>query len=261
MDKEVALWEEWQPIKKLKQKKEELESIARVSVFYREYLCQIVGDEDQLFKEEYIQYHNYKLEIDSDNQHYLKSKNEKIPVNVFMGVDPASSIRKTADYSVIMPIAVDNKNNRYVLEYYRKRATPMNLAESIIEYFKLYKPVKVRIESVGYQEMLREYLRQRTEEENLFISGLEIKEAPRTSKSSRLETMEPYFAQKKVYIKKEQLSLKDELLLYPRGKHDDLLDGLYYAMKKCYTPSHVVENKEKQSSSKSAANNYDWKTS
>ena len=78
----------------------------------------------------------------------------------------------------------------------------MNLAESIIEYFKLYKPVKVRIESVGYQEMLREYLRQRTEEENLFISGLEIKESPRTSKSSRLETMEPYFAQNKMYIKK-----------------------------------------------------------
>ncbi len=178
-----------------------------------------------------------------------------------MGVDPASSIRKTADYSVIMPIAVDNKNNRYVLEYYRKRATPMNLAESIIEYFKLYKPVKVRIESVGYQEMLREYLRQRTEEENLFISGLEIKESPRTSKSSRLETMEPYFAQKKMYIKKDQLALKDELLLYPRGKHDDLLDGLYYAMKKCYTPSHVVENKENKSSSRVAAKTYDWKTS
>ncbi len=77
MDKEIALWEEWQPIKKLKQKKEELESIARVSVFYREYLCKIVGDEDQLFKEEYIQYHNYKLEIDSDNQHYLTGNNKK----------------------------------------------------------------------------------------------------------------------------------------------------------------------------------------
>jgi predicted phage terminase large subunit-like protein len=162
-----------------------------------------------------------------------------------MGVDPASSIRKTADYSVVMPVAVDNKNNRYILEYYRKRATPMKLAEGILEYFKLYRPVKVRIESVGYQEMLREYLRQRCEEENLFISGLEIKESPRTSKSSRLETMEPYFAQGKVYIKKSMLELKDELLLYPRGKHDDLLDGLYYAMKKCYTPHHKAESQDK----------------
>ena len=37
MDNKVALWEEWQPIKKLQTKKEELESNARVSVFYREY--------------------------------------------------------------------------------------------------------------------------------------------------------------------------------------------------------------------------------
>ena len=236
MEKKVALWEEWQPIKKLQEKKEELESIARVSVFYREYLCQIVG---------YIKYHNYKLELDSDKQHYLVDGEETIPVNVFMGVDPASSIRKTADYSVIMPVAVDNQNNRYILEYYRKRATPMKLAESILEYFKIYRPVKVRIESVGYQEMLRDYLRQRTEEEKLFISGLEIKEIPRSSKSSRLETMEPYFAQGKVFMKKEMLAMKDELLLYPRGKHDDLLDGLYYAMKKCYTPNHIVERQEK----------------
>ncbi len=106
-------------------------------------------------------------------------------------MDPASSVRKTADYSVIMPVAVDENNNRYILQYYRQRATPMQLAESIIEYFKLFKPVKVRVESVGYQEMLREYLKQRCDEEKIFISGLEIKENPRTSKSSRLETMQP----------------------------------------------------------------------
>ena len=156
MDKEIALWEEWQPIEKLKQKKRELESIARVSVFYREYLCQIVGDEDQLFSEKYLKYHNYDYSIDGDGQHFLVDGEKKLPVNIFMGVDPASSIKKTADYSVIMPIAVDKDNNRYILPYYRKRATPMKLAESIIQYFKMYKPSKVRIESVGYQEMLRE---------------------------------------------------------------------------------------------------------
>ena len=195
LDKKIALWEEWQPIDKLLQKKRELESIGRSSVFYREYMCQIVGDEDQLFQQSYIQYHDYKLNIDSTGNHFLIDGEKEIPVNVFMGVDPASSVRKTADYSVIMPVAVDENNNRYILQYYRQRATPMQLAESIIEYFKLFKPVKVRVESVGYQEMLREYLKQRCDEEKIFISGLEIKENPRTSKSSRLETMQPYFAQ------------------------------------------------------------------
>ena len=30
----------------------------------------------------------------------------------------------------------------------------------------------------------------------------------------------------------------DELTLYPRGKHDDLLDGFFYANKNCYRPTH-----------------------
>ena len=145
LNNEVALWEEWQPISKLIQKKSELESIGRSSVFYREYMCQIVGDEDQLFQEKYIQYHDYELKIDKAGKHYLQNDKKEIPVNVFMGVDPASSVRKTADYSVIMPVAVDENNNRYILQYYRQRATPMQLAESIIEYFKIFKPVKVRV--------------------------------------------------------------------------------------------------------------------
>ena len=62
--------------------------------------------------------------------------------------------------------------------------------------------------------------------------------------------MQPYFAQKKVYIQENMEELKNELLLYPRGKHDDLLDGLYYATKKCYAPLHNKKETKKQSSYK-----------
>ncbi len=252
LDNEVALWEEWQPIKKLKKKKEELESINRVSVFYREYMCEVVGDEDQLFKESYFQYYEGKLEYE-DNHAFLRltelngeRADDLRPVNVFMGVDPASSTRQTADYSTIVTVAIDKDGNRFVLPYYRNRATPMNVAEAIMTQVKVYRPDKTRIESVGYQEMLREYIRKRCEEEGIFIPGLEIKETPRNSKSSRLETMEPYFAQKKFYMTKEQMELRDELLMYPRGKHDDLLDGLFYATKGIYTPHHKAIDKENE---------------
>ena len=166
-------------------------------------------------------------------------------VNIFMGVDPASSTAQTADYSTIVSLAIDKDGNRFVLPYYQKRATPMNLAESILNQFKVYKPAKTRIESVGYQEMLREYVKKRCEEEKIFISGLEIKERPRNSKSARLETLQPYFAQKKVYITKDMRELRDELLLYPRGKHDDLLDGLFYANKNIYPPHHKDDDVDK----------------
>ena len=263
MDNNRALWEEWQPISKLKQKKEELESISRVSVFYREYLCEIVGDEDQLFKEEYFQYYEGNLEADKV-LHLTKFRGEKcdkkIPVNIFMGIDPASSTRQTADFSTIVTMAIDKDNNRYILPYFRKRVSPMALADAIIERFKLYKPDKCRIESVGYQEMLREYIRQRCEEEGLFISGLEIKENPRNSKSSRLETLQPYFAQKKVLMQEDMQDFKNELLLYPRSKHDDLLDGFYYANKKSYTPTHKAESLDNNKKRTILSNDYSWFT-
>jgi hypothetical protein len=90
--------------------------------------------------------------------------------------------------------------------------------------------------------MLREYVIKRSKEENMFIPGLNIRENPRNSKSNRLESLQPIFARKQMYIHQDQQELMDELLLFPRGKHDDLLDGLYYANKGSYSPYHEVED-------------------
>ena len=243
-----ALWEEWWGIDKLLEKKKELESINRLSVFYREYACEIVGDEDQLFKADDFRFYEGDFFRKNDNS-YLRLKTldgvsceDVIPINVFTGVDPASSVKKTEDYSVIYNLAVDNENRRFSLPYYRKHATPLDLAEAIVNNYRRYRSEKTRIESVGYQEMLREYVIKRSKEENMFIPGLNIRENPRNSKSNRLESLQPIFARKQMYIHQDQQELMDELLLFPRGKHDDLLDGLYYANKGSYSPYHEVED-------------------
>lgn len=248
-----ALWPEWMSVQKLMDEKEAMESIGKVSSWYREYQCQVIGDDDQLFKPEYAQYYEGELQNPGFTP-VLAIKDEKIPVTVFMGVDPASSTSETADYSVIMVIAVDAKNNRYVIDYFRKRVTPMTLADKIMEFYDRYKPAKTRIEVVGYQEMLREYLRN-----SKYIPGLEIRENPRNKKSKRLESMQPYFAQKRMFLRKTHSELIDELIMYPRGKHDDLLDGLYYAMKGVYGPQHSLQDATKQQQQKSFEKPvYDW---
>jgi len=245
LDEGYSLWPAIWSVEKLKQKKEELESINRVSVFYREYLCQIVGDEENLFRAEHLQYYEGYVEKDDEGLSTLiltnlngEAVDERRPVNIFTGVDPASSTKRGADFSVIFNIGIDQSGNRFVLPYYRKRATPLDLADSIIDNFKIYKSAKTRIESVGYQEMLRQYIKEKSADMGLFIPGLEIKENPRTSKSYRLESLQPLFAQGNVYIQKTMQPLIDELLLYPRGKHDDLLDGFFYANKNSYKPHH-----------------------
>lgn len=251
MEKKIPLWNEVWPISKLVQKKAELDSINRLSVFYREYLCQIVGDEDNLFRPQDFQYYDGNIETSQSGLSTLvltslngEEVTERRPVNVFTGVDPASSTKRTADYSVIFNIAIDKDNNRFCLPYYRKRANPLHLADAILDNFRQYKSSKTRIESVGYQEMLRQYIKEQSEKLGLFIPGLEVKENPRTSKSYRLESLQPLFANKKVFMKKTMTALEDELLLYPRGKHDDLLDGFFYANKNAYRPSHDSENAE-----------------
>jgi predicted phage terminase large subunit-like protein len=265
IEKNFSLWEEWWPIKKLIAKKEELESINRLSVFYREYMCEIVGDEDQLFKSDDIQYYDGKFRLDSENNAFLditeidgKEVKETVPINIFTGVDPASSVKQTADYSVIFNLAVDDKNRKFALPYYRKHAKPLALAEAIVDNFKKYKSTKTRIESVGYQEMLRQYVQMRCDEEGMFIPGLNIKENPRTSKSHRLESLQPSFAKKEIYIMKNMQNLVDEMLLFPRGKHDDLLDGLYYAFKGNYAPLH--EEKDVPVLGMRDLKKYDWQT-
>ena len=189
-----------------------------------------------------------------------KTKNETKAINVFTGVDPASSIKQGADYSVIFNVGIDEDENRYALPYYRKRATPLNLAEAIVDNFKKYQSEKTRIESVGYQEMLREYVIKRSKDEGIFIPGLNIKENPRTSKSYRLESLQPLFAKQKVHILEEQLDFIDELLLFPRGKHDDILDGFFYANKGSYTPYHSYEDAMLVTMGKRIINKIDWQT-
>jgi predicted phage terminase large subunit-like protein len=266
IDNGKALWEEWWSIKKLIQKKEELESINRLSVFYREFMCEIVGDEDQLFKKDDFQYFTGKF-FRKRNKSYLHifTKNgikadEIKAVNVFTGVDPASSVKQGADYSVIFNMAIDEEGNRYALPYYRKHATPLNLAEAIVDNFKLYRSEKTRIESVGYQEMLREYVIKRSKDEGIFIPGLNIKENPRTSKSHRLESLQPLFAKHQVHIMEDQLDFIDELLLFPRGKHDDILDGFYYANKGSYEPYHKYEDATLITKGRKLLNRIDWQT-
>lgn len=229
----TSLWAEMRSVETLNQIKKDLDGIGKLSVFYKEYMCEVIGDEDQLFKESYLRY--YDGEYHPDGYIELKDANgvteRKVRVNVYMGIDPASSTRQTADYSTIVPIGVDDDNNRYVLDYFRRRVTPLDFADNILAYYRKYLPKRTRVESVGYQEMLREYLKVKSREQNIYIPGLEIKELPRTSKSLRLESLQPFFARGKYFVKHKHKELIDELLLFPRGKHDDLLDGLFYASK------------------------------
>lgn len=249
----TALWPEVWPVKKLLDLKRDLEAIGRASAFYSEYQCEIVGDKDQLFPPSTFRFWEGNLHIDANREAYLEITHigkelveletpRKVPVNVFMGVDPASSTSRTADFSVIFVIAMDADKNIYCLDYFRKRVKPMTLADQIVRMYEKYRPKKTQIETVGYQEMLRDYLKTHIDQH---IPGLEIPNKPRNSKTERLESLQPEFAMGKVFLRISMNEFMDELALFPFGKHDDTLDAFYYARKGAYRPYHDVEESGK----------------
>ena len=244
----ITLWEEMYSYDWLMEKKKELEEMGKLSKFYSEYMCEIVGEEDQLFKPEYIQRYNGHIKHNGSEAYLHITKlngievNDVRPVNIFLGIDPASSTKQTADYSVTMPIAYDKDGNIFILPYFRKRVTPTAHAEQIVDSVKRLKPTRGYVESISYQEMLRQYLRQKLQEDGLVLPGLEKKYTPRNEKSARLETLHPFFYNKKVHFQEDMQDMIDELLMYPRGKHDDTIDGLYYATRGLLKPDHNIND-------------------
>ena len=149
---------------------------------------------------------------------------------VYCGVDPASSLSRRADFFVIATIAVDADNKKYFIDCVQKRISPADQPSEIIRVYKKFRPKRMKIETVGYQEALRTATKQLMQEENLYIPGLERGVKPRNSKSERLLSLVPIFAKGDFYFRPEDLNAQKEFLSYPKGKHDDIMDAVWTAL-------------------------------
>jgi len=253
-----SIWEEGIPTDFLMDKEKEAESIGRLGSFMREYMCELYADEEQLFRKEYFQYYNGYVQHENGYAYLIIDNNEekkKIPVNIFMGIDPATSVERTADFFAIVSIAVDNDLNIYVLPYIRRRLKPTEAIQCIIDEYNKYKPEMVTLETSGAQEAFRDILRNI---EGIYIPGMESKVQPRDKKSKRyIEVLEPFFYKRKVFMLNNMEDLSNELLMFPRAKHDDLVDALYYAVKRMYPPTHTTT---KLLGGRQKEVEYNWKT-
>ena len=122
----TALWGSWFGKKELERKKKFYADSGQPHKYYQEYMMQVQSEEDSIWTQKHIKYwEGYYEYDDNEGMGYIVKDGEKTPVNTFIGCDPATDIdTKESDFSVIMVIAVDANNNRYVLEYERHRSIP-----------------------------------------------------------------------------------------------------------------------------------------
>ena len=261
-DDENSLWPERFPKERILQIKDEFESIGNLNGFYQEYMNIAQSPDNAPFKPEWMKLHHYDFEI-RNNQPCLigkiKEDEKVIPIEVYCGVDPASSLTARADFFVIATIGMDYEGNKYAIDIFRDKISPSKQPQKIIDTYKKYKPRRMKIETTGYQEALRVGVRDIMREDGLYIPGLEKGVKPRTRKSERLLSLVPMFARGQFFWRPEDIAGQQEFLSYPRGKHDDVMDGIWTALEGA-KPCRFEEYDEKRYDKKKKKKFLDWLT-
>ena len=169
---------------------------------------------NMLFKPEWILYHSNPAATN---------------MMVFTSVDLASAKAESSsdpDYTVVMTCGLyPSKGLIYVLKYDRGRYNPGETIDIIFEHYRTYTFLSLILESIGYQRTLSYWLNQRMQKTGVFFPVNEITSYTQ-SKDARIRGLQPYFAASKIFITNDMPELENELIHFPYGKHDDLLDAL-----------------------------------
>ena len=257
-DDGTPLWPAWFGHEEMERKKKFYADSGQPQKFYQEYMMEVQNEEDAIFTREHINYWNGQFIYDKESgiSTIVTEEGNVKPVNVFAGVDPATdSIRRDADYSVIIFIACDMDNNIYVLDYIRKRSLPVlgipgadkkGIVDYIFDYEKIYHPLMYTIEDTTMSKPVFQSIKSEMIRRNDFsINFKDEKPGTRMSKRDRIQgILAQRFAVGQMHIKKTHYSLQREIITFgPRMAHDDTIDALAYACKFAY-PCDMKEGKD-----------------
>jgi len=153
---------------------------------------------------------------------------KKVPKTAhwFQSVDVAVSQKKTADYTVMATIALDNEGNFFIHDIWRDRIEAPDQPKMIQkEYRKYPKVMWVLIEVVAYQLSLFQ---------NVIRGGIPARPyRPEKNKVMRGRSGAAFFEARKVFFRRDAETnarwlgiAEDEFTSFPRGEHDDIVDAV-----------------------------------
>ncbi len=244
-------WPERFPESKIKKIKEDYIRRGELALYYMEYENKVVVTENQPFKVEKIKRYEIKT-IEYDNVNKVWWVND-IPMNVFIGIDPAKSISEQADKTAILVLGITADKDRYVLDYFNGRLRLTELIDKILEYALRWNPLSVNVESILFQELIADILLEKLVDKDVFIPINKVNVGTKSKESKLKEGLTAIVDWGKLYIRDDMKELEEQMLLFPNAKHDDLLDALYLANYKAYgcdpniiKPSKTIDDWEYQ---------------
>lgn len=152
----------------------------------------------------------------------------KLPLRLFLGVDPAISQSDQADYFAMSLIGIEEDNTRaYLVDTYKGRLPFPDQVNLIQEWFHKYRPQMIGVEAQVYQAALVQQLER--------LPGLPpiVPVFARGKKSDRLLAMSPLFRIGRIRIHRQHKDFIEEWVSYDpdiKNPKDDLLDATEIAL-------------------------------
>ena len=201
-----------------------------------------IPQEDAVFKEKYFKY----FKLDMTNKIITRlDDGEKIPVGLtFMTADGATTEGKN-DYSAIIVVTTDSENNIYILDAWHKQCDPVEFMNKFIFLYFNWNCMKLGLQSAIVEKMLRSFLKEKMKREKFWINIVELKENTRQNKEYCIKSLQPWYENGCIYHKESLRGseLEEELLRFPKSKHDDVIDALQM-QKEIILPSSKVSAPE-----------------
>lgn len=224
-----SIWEEYFPLRKILETKAMMAEAGQLDKFFQEYMNTPQTDENRQFTltcaKEY-------------RSHEIEKLMEEIEPYIL--IDPAISMGKNACESAIVVVGV--KRNKmvskttsqvwwhtdfYLLDYYAGRTEPAGIIYRAIDFVVKWDPIKIGVESVAYQKMLKMNLEQELQKKGCYIPVVELKTNGR-SKDLRIMRLQPDWKAGRIYLLPEHDKVLRQFIDYPRGKNRDIIDAFAY---------------------------------
>lgn len=212
---EHALWPEHRSLEKLKSMRDnpnDQEFVGSIA-FAQEYQHKPFSEEDAIVKPDWIK------ECEPSQAPGEYSRQARV-----LTVDPAASERQTADPTAMIVADLGADGNVYVRAIRNQRTSPSITAETIQNLYETYQPQVVGIEQGALGLVFRDLLA------GLPVIGLK----PDKDKVRRLLAVSRFFEAGKVFLVRDiqnGQALREQLIEFPKGTHDDMVDAIVYAIR------------------------------
>ena len=220
----VSAWPAKLPAESLISERERFQNLGQLDVWYRERMCKATSPDDQRFKRDMFRYY--------------EPKSLPKTMNVYTTVDLAISQNKRSDYTAVCTVGVTPENHWFVLDIDYGRYKPDEIIEAIFRAAAKWKPLEVGWEKVAFQAVIGHLIEKEMPERGIFFRSRGLIAERR--KELRIEMLGPRFSTGTVWFPKGAgflTELEGELLKFPTGIHDDLIDALAYVEQLALVPS------------------------